>query len=71
MLPIPGTGSVRHLEENIAAAAIRLDAGEVADRGDRLIRTNSRTGWDRLLVMSIQPGAVRTEDEPTPSEGQR
>jgi aryl-alcohol dehydrogenase-like predicted oxidoreductase len=30
MLPIPGTGSVSHLEENIAAAAIRLDAGEVA-----------------------------------------
>jgi aryl-alcohol dehydrogenase-like predicted oxidoreductase len=30
MLPIPGTGSVSHLEENIAAAAIRLDASEVA-----------------------------------------
>ena len=28
MLPIPGTSTVAHLEENIAAAAIRLDAGE-------------------------------------------
>jgi pyridoxine 4-dehydrogenase len=24
MLPIPGTGSVEHLEENVAAAGIRL-----------------------------------------------
>jgi pyridoxine 4-dehydrogenase len=31
MLPIPGTGSVAHLEENVAAAALRLDDGEVAD----------------------------------------
>ena len=28
MLPIPGTSTVAHLEENIAAAAIKLDAGE-------------------------------------------
>jgi aryl-alcohol dehydrogenase-like predicted oxidoreductase len=28
MLPIPGTGSVRHLEENVAAAAVRLDDAE-------------------------------------------
>jgi aryl-alcohol dehydrogenase-like predicted oxidoreductase len=28
MLPIPGTSTVAHLEENIAAAAIRLDPGE-------------------------------------------
>ena len=28
MLPIPGTSSVAHLEENISAAAIRLDEGE-------------------------------------------
>ena len=27
MLPIPGTGSVAHLEENVAAAELRLDAG--------------------------------------------
>jgi pyridoxine 4-dehydrogenase len=29
MLPIPGTGSVEHLEENCAAAQIELDADEV------------------------------------------
>lgn len=31
MLPIPGTGSVAHLEENVAAAAIALSAEEVAE----------------------------------------
>jgi aryl-alcohol dehydrogenase-like predicted oxidoreductase len=30
MLPIPGTGSVKHLEENVAAAAIKLTPEEVA-----------------------------------------
>ena len=30
MLPIPGTGSVAHLEENMAAAAIELSADELA-----------------------------------------
>jgi pyridoxine 4-dehydrogenase len=30
MLPIPGTSSVAHLEENVAAAAIQLDDGEIA-----------------------------------------
>ena len=29
MLPIPGTSSLEHLEENVAAAALRLDAGAV------------------------------------------
>lgn len=29
MLPIPGTSRVAHLEENVAAAALRLDAAEV------------------------------------------
>jgi pyridoxine 4-dehydrogenase len=29
MLPIPGTGSVAHLEENVAAAGLQLDAGEL------------------------------------------
>ena len=28
MLPIPGTSSVRHLEEDIGAARVKLDAGE-------------------------------------------
>ena len=31
MLPIPGTSSVKHLEENIAAAAVRLDDEEWAE----------------------------------------
>ncbi|MGI4976426.1 MAG: aldo/keto reductase [Janthinobacterium lividum] len=31
MLPIPGTGSVAHLEENVAAAAIALGEAEVAE----------------------------------------
>jgi len=30
MLPIPGTGSIGHLEENIAAASVRLSPAEVA-----------------------------------------
>jgi len=34
MLPIPGTSSVAHLEENVAAARLRLSASEL--RGDRL-----------------------------------
>ena len=29
MLPIPGTGSVSHLEENVAAAALELTADDV------------------------------------------
>ena len=29
MVPIPGTRSVAHLEENVAAAAIKLSAAEV------------------------------------------
>lgn len=35
MLPIPGTSSVQHLEENVAAAGIRLDQSEF-DELDRL-----------------------------------
>lgn len=33
MLPIPGTGSVAHLEENVAAAALRLTTEEIATLG--------------------------------------
>jgi aryl-alcohol dehydrogenase-like predicted oxidoreductase len=29
MVPIPGTSSVAHLEENVAAAAVQLSADEV------------------------------------------
>jgi aryl-alcohol dehydrogenase-like predicted oxidoreductase len=28
MLPIPGTSSVKHLEENVAAANVKLSAAE-------------------------------------------
>jgi aryl-alcohol dehydrogenase-like predicted oxidoreductase len=31
MLPIPGTGSVKHLEENVAAAALRLTAQDMKE----------------------------------------
>jgi aryl-alcohol dehydrogenase-like predicted oxidoreductase len=31
MLPIPGTSSLKHLEENVAAAGIKLDPEEVAE----------------------------------------
>jgi pyridoxine 4-dehydrogenase len=30
MLPIPGTGSIAHLEENVAAASLQLTAGELS-----------------------------------------
>jgi aryl-alcohol dehydrogenase-like predicted oxidoreductase len=30
MLPIPGTSSVKHLEENVAAAQLQLPPGELA-----------------------------------------
>jgi aryl-alcohol dehydrogenase-like predicted oxidoreductase len=30
MLPIPGTSSVEHLEENVAAASLELSAGELS-----------------------------------------
>jgi aryl-alcohol dehydrogenase-like predicted oxidoreductase len=33
MLPIPGTSSVAHLEEDVAAARIKLSAGELAALG--------------------------------------
>jgi pyridoxine 4-dehydrogenase len=34
MLPIPGTGSLEHLEENVAAAALRLSDEELASLAD-------------------------------------
>jgi pyridoxine 4-dehydrogenase len=34
MLPIPGTGSVEHLEENVAAAELELSADEIARLDD-------------------------------------
>jgi pyridoxine 4-dehydrogenase len=32
-LPIPGTSSIEHLEENLAATRIELSADEVAEIG--------------------------------------
>jgi pyridoxine 4-dehydrogenase len=37
MLPIPGTSSVAHLEENIAAAGIELSDAEVTDLGNNAV----------------------------------
>jgi pyridoxine 4-dehydrogenase len=34
MLPIPGTSRVAHLEENVAAAALELDARAMAELDD-------------------------------------
>ena len=34
MLPIPGTSSIEHLEENVAAAAIRLTQAEMKELGE-------------------------------------
>jgi pyridoxine 4-dehydrogenase len=31
MLPIPGTSSVKHLEENCAAATVKLNEQQVAE----------------------------------------
>jgi aryl-alcohol dehydrogenase-like predicted oxidoreductase len=42
MLPIPGTGKVRHLEENVAAAAIRLTDEEFAG-----LDKAGREAWSR------------------------
>jgi pyridoxine 4-dehydrogenase len=33
MLPIPGTSSASHLEENVAAAALQLTAAELGALG--------------------------------------
>jgi len=30
MLPIPGTASIPHLEENVAAATLKLDTADLA-----------------------------------------
>jgi pyridoxine 4-dehydrogenase len=34
MLPIPGTSSVKHLEENLAAAGLKLDENEMRELGE-------------------------------------
>jgi aryl-alcohol dehydrogenase-like predicted oxidoreductase len=34
IVPIPGTASIAHLEQNVAAASVRLSADELASIGD-------------------------------------
>jgi aryl-alcohol dehydrogenase-like predicted oxidoreductase len=36
MIPIPGTSQVQHLEENVAAAALRLDKASLQELGQSL-----------------------------------
>jgi aryl-alcohol dehydrogenase-like predicted oxidoreductase len=47
VLPIPGTASVEHLEENVAAAAVKLDDSEFEAlskaRQDRTMRVGAAT----------------------------
>jgi aryl-alcohol dehydrogenase-like predicted oxidoreductase len=38
VLPIPGTAKVSHLEENVAAARVRLDDDEVRSLADAVGR---------------------------------
>ena len=33
MLPIPGTSSVEHLEENVAAASLKMDRNKIQELG--------------------------------------
>jgi len=33
MLPIPGTSNVKHLEENVAAAAVKVDDRKMRELG--------------------------------------
>ena len=47
MLLIPGTSSVAHLEENMAAAAIELDADDLAAL-DRLGRATNADALDGI-----------------------
>ena len=74
MLPIPGTSSVAHLEENVAAAGLQLTPDEVArhrpHRGDGMIAvTNHRISRDEVIwafgpdldpVLEVEPGDTVT-----------
>ena len=48
MLPIPGTSSVAHLEENIAAAKLELTPEEIDSLGQSY-RMGWHKYWTRLL----------------------
>ena len=43
MLPIPGTGQVQHLEENVAAAGLTLSPEDFA-----ALDLQGRSEWDKL-----------------------
>ena len=43
ILPIPGTSSVGHLEENVAAAGLKLDESALQELGE-LVRTSQGAG---------------------------
>ena len=49
MLPIPGTGKVAHLEENVAAAAIKLTDEEFDDPRPRRARRKRDACFDLEL----------------------
>ena len=56
ILPIPGTGSIGHAEENIAAAGVELTPDEVEAIGKGALPTRSRTmipGWFRRHRCSL------------------
>jgi aryl-alcohol dehydrogenase-like predicted oxidoreductase len=42
ILPIPGTSSVEHLEENVAAAALKIDEGKMKALDEQGERVGSR-----------------------------
>ena len=56
ILPIPGTGSVGHAEENIAAASLELTPDEVEAIGKGALPARPRTmisGWFRRHRISF------------------
>ena len=68
MLPIPGTGKVRHLEENVAAADIVLSDEEFAaldkeGRKEKRGQVSCRTAGDAAVASDSRD---RTEAPPSP-----
>ena len=70
MLLIPGTSSVAHLEENMAAADVALDAGDVGGAGRRLGHQGagtSSTDRARRQVLRRRGGTARSTRTTAPS----
>ena len=69
ILPIPGTGSVPHLEDNLAAAAIKLTPADVASVTcqRRLSTPSSPPGYYRypVTVMGARPDGVASRHDNT------